>query len=118
MARPTRDATCIPFVVSGNGRGKVRELDLPVKRGLLRTFFSEGEYQLLWRRGWESNPRMKVLQTSPLPLGYRASEDSIAKVGGAFDFGEEFQRRVQSGLQGLKPHNKRAVYVGAEAPTP
>src|SRR5438094_4277771 len=26
-----------------------------------------------WRRGWESNPRVKVLQTSPLPLGYRAS---------------------------------------------
>jgi uncharacterized protein len=26
-----------------------------------------------WRRGWESNPRIKVLQTSPLPLGYRAS---------------------------------------------
>ena len=25
-----------------------------------------------WRRGWESNPRMKVLQTSPFPLGYRA----------------------------------------------
>jgi hypothetical protein len=33
--------------------------------------FHEGkEY---WRRGWESNPRIKVLQTSPLPLGYRAS---------------------------------------------
>ena len=26
-----------------------------------------------WRRGWESNPRIKVLQTSPLPLGYRAN---------------------------------------------
>ncbi len=25
-----------------------------------------------WRRGWESNPRIKVLQTSALPLGYRA----------------------------------------------
>ena len=32
-----------------------------------------------WRRGWESNPRMKVLQTSPFPLGYRAGEISIAK---------------------------------------
>jgi|SRR5580704_2498318 hypothetical protein len=28
---------------------------------------------ICWRRGWESNPRIKVLQTSPLPLGYRAS---------------------------------------------
>jgi hypothetical protein len=25
-----------------------------------------------WRRGGESNPRVKVLQTSALPLGYRA----------------------------------------------
>src|ERR1051326_8038012 len=25
-----------------------------------------------WRRGGESNPRIKVLQTSALPLGYRA----------------------------------------------
>ena len=43
-----------------------------------------------WRRGWESNPRMKVLQTSPLPLGYRASENSIAKVRWRFDFVGEF----------------------------
>src|SRR2546422_10565842 len=27
---------------------------------------------LKWRRGSESNRRIKVLQTSPLPLGYRA----------------------------------------------
>src|ERR1700677_2480391 len=27
---------------------------------------------LRWRRGSESNRRIKVLQTSPLPLGYRA----------------------------------------------
>src|SRR5712692_11975424 len=27
---------------------------------------------LSWRRGSESNRRIKVLQTSPLPLGYRA----------------------------------------------
>src|SRR5215831_12041905 len=26
----------------------------------------------IWRRGSESNRRIKVLQTSPLPLGYRA----------------------------------------------
>jgi hypothetical protein len=28
---------------------------------------------ILWRRGSGSNRRIKVLQTSPLPLGYRAS---------------------------------------------
>ena len=40
-----------------------------------------------WRRGWESNPRIKVLQTSPLPLGYRALLSKVAltakKVHGA-----------------------------------
>jgi hypothetical protein len=30
------------------------------------------ERQNIWRRGSESNRRIKVLQTSPLPLGYRA----------------------------------------------
>ena len=29
-------------------------------------------YQEVWRRGPGSNRRIKVLQTSPLPLGYRA----------------------------------------------
>ena len=34
---------------------------------------NEQENQLFgWRRGGESNPRIKVLQTSALPLGYRA----------------------------------------------
>src|SRR5215831_4522347 len=36
----------------------------------------EGDLRILgrkgWRRGSESNRRIKVLQTSPLPLGYRA----------------------------------------------
>ena len=31
-----------------------------------------------WRRGGESNPRIKVLQTSALPLGYRAEPDERA----------------------------------------
>src|SRR5499427_5488584 len=31
-----------------------------------------------WRRGSESNRRIKVLQTSPLPLGYRAPAQSIS----------------------------------------
>ena len=33
-----------------------------------RDFYS----RMAWRRGSESNRRIKVLQTSPLPLGYRA----------------------------------------------
>src|SRR5580700_3164705 len=31
-----------------------------------------------WRRGSESNRRIKVLQTSPLPLGYRALSNTLA----------------------------------------
>ena len=31
-----------------------------------------------WRRGSESNRRIKVLQTSPLPLGYRALVHTLA----------------------------------------
>src|SRR5579864_9218810 len=36
------------------------------------------EREKIWRRGSESNRRIKVLQTSPLPLGYRASAQSSA----------------------------------------
>ena len=32
-----------------------------------------------WRRGGESNHRVKVLQTSALPLGYRAGKDSFIR---------------------------------------
>src|SRR5580704_168895 len=34
-----------------------------------------------WRRGSESNRRIKVLQTSPLPLGYRAPVQQISCTG-------------------------------------
>src|SRR6201993_2688655 len=33
-----------------------------------------------WRRGAESNRRIKVLQTSPLPLGYRARRSSMLQL--------------------------------------
>src|SRR5664279_3082374 len=52
----------------------------------------------LWRRGWESNPRIKVLQTSPLPLGYRASMMGGAKNPRARE-GDEFW----SGRRDLNP---------------
>src|SRR5580693_4207488 len=32
----------------------------------------------IWRRGSESNRRIKVLQTSPLPLGYRAPAQYVS----------------------------------------
>src|SRR5271165_6844197 len=34
----------------------------------------------VWRRGSGSNRRIKVLQTSPLPLGYRASPWNLGKL--------------------------------------
>ena len=33
--------------------------------------------QLTWRRGAGSNRRIKVLQTSALPLGYRAGPEEV-----------------------------------------
>jgi hypothetical protein len=39
------------------------------RRNLLKGLALPGK---IWRRGSESNRRIKVLQTSPLPLGYRA----------------------------------------------
>jgi hypothetical protein len=47
-----------------NEPGRPRRCNCWRKKGIPRS---------RWRRGWESNPRIKVLQTSPLPLGYRAS---------------------------------------------
>lgn len=37
------------------------------------------EFQGIWRRGPGSNRRIKVLQTSPLPLGYRALAGLLGK---------------------------------------
>jgi hypothetical protein len=59
--------------------------------------------KIQWRRGWESNPRMKVLQTSPLPLGYRAETTSISKVAmgssgeSASNFGARAARKSRTG---------------------
>jgi hypothetical protein len=38
----------------------------------------QGVARKIWRRGSESNRRIKVLQTSPLPLGYRAPATTLA----------------------------------------
>ena len=42
-----------------------------------------------WRRGSESNRRIKVLQTSPLPLGYRASAEYVSVLGEKSPSGEQ-----------------------------
>ena len=40
-----------------------------------------------WRRGSESNRRIKVLQTSPLPLGYRALGNKVSSPLGGLSTG-------------------------------
>jgi hypothetical protein len=50
--------------VSGS-RGVTQSLEVPIARLALEE---------VWRRGSGSNRRIKVLQTSPLPLGYRAPQ--------------------------------------------
>ena len=44
---------------------------------LLNDYFKGllSEYRNFWRRGPESNQRLKALQASALPLGYRALSD-------------------------------------------
>src|SRR5437660_5514484 len=53
-------------------------------------------FQLIkdWRRGSESNRRIKVLQTSPLPLGYRALEYKISRLLKDYPTGQ-FARQVR-----------------------
>jgi hypothetical protein len=55
-----------------------------------------------WRRGWESNPRMKVLQTSPLPLGYRAETSSISELLRATSRESGIERSAAALQNGLK----------------
>ena len=70
-----RDAAWSPFcpfcarfrpVPGHSGRMRTKTVRAPNLLGLW------GLYEGVWRRGPGSNRRIKVLQTSPLPLGYRA----------------------------------------------
>ncbi len=53
-----------------------------------------------WRRGSESNRRIKVLQTSPLPLGYRALKSTLAPDP------QKVYRSVCESTQGKCPRNE------------
>ena len=58
------------FLENSDGSRQVKSLCRSTTEGTnLRGTEPLGGY---WRRGAESNRRIKVLQTSPLPLGYRA----------------------------------------------
>jgi hypothetical protein len=64
-----------------NRQGWVAGSDIPLKERTQETISQEpiqGTTRKTWRRGSESNRRIKVLQTSPLPLGYRASASKLA----------------------------------------
>ena len=57
-----------------------------------------------WRRGSESNRRIKVLQTSPLPLGYRAFTDYLSVPARKCPLDERSGRgRFWSGRRDLNP---------------
>ncbi len=57
---------------------------------------------MFWRRGSESNRRMRVLQTLALPLGYRAVREGL------------FARYRAASLQ-VKPREDREVSEGPAA---
>ena len=61
-----RDADLLIFDDAHGGRNKFRY------SGISPSFAGALSYWKYWRRGSGSNRRVKVLQTSPLPLGYRA----------------------------------------------
>ncbi len=76
-----RRKPCRNFVVV-RGRNCIIFRYLPLSRTELvkRTEHSEIKQlqEKTWRRGSESNRRIKVLQTSPLPLGYRAPAQYVS----------------------------------------
>src|SRR5580692_8920796 len=55
----------------------------------------------VWRRGSESNRRIKVLQTSPLPLGYRAPAQYVSVPSGkSLSARENLREEKWSGRRG------------------
>ncbi len=57
-----------------------------------------------WRRGSESNRRIKVLQTSPLPLGYRAPAAYVSVPSGKSPpAGSILEAKFWSGRRDLNP---------------
>src|SRR5579863_6489091 len=63
-----------------------------------------------WRRGWDSNPRMEVLQTSPLGLlGTAPAPVSIAKTSGACQSGHASQKAFYLRNERIKPRRSRGL---------
>src|SRR5579863_4071907 len=62
----------------------------------------------VWRRGSESNRRVKVLQTSPLPLGYRAPAPYVSVPGEKSPPAESKLglKRNWSGRRGSNPRHR------------
>ncbi len=52
-----------------------------------------------WRRGSESNRRIKVLQTSPLPLGYRAPAEYVSVLGEKSPSGEQGGQKMNEKME-------------------
>src|SRR5579863_4726763 len=62
----------------------------------------------VWRRGSESNRRVKVLQTSPLPLGYRAPTPYVSVLEEKSPSAEEQpgHKKIWSGRRGSNPRHR------------
>jgi hypothetical protein len=68
------------------------------------TFIRAKLHREFWRRGSESNRRIKVLQTSPLPLGYRAPAQYVRVPSRSNRCAEhEWNKDVWSGRRDLNP---------------
>lgn len=61
---------------AGGITGHARGWAIPARLGPCGATLHEAWRGAFRRRRWDSNPRMKVLQTSALPLGHVARQDS------------------------------------------
>ena len=77
---------------------QARTNDAHGKRATWEVAVGRGQLLKDWRRGPGSNRRIKVLQTSPLPLGYRA----LGRVFGLAPVRFDFPRRWPPGWCGME----------------
>ena len=78
-ARTQCDTDCNPYEASTFHRRDQYELKEEARVGFQRTPKNGEIYVSRWRRGSESNRRMRLLQSPALPLGYPAIRNREAK---------------------------------------
>src|SRR5579863_1481632 len=70
-----------------------------------------------WRRGSESNRRIKVLQTSPLPLGYRAPAPYVSVPAGKSPSAGNGRVGTKKLEAGDEPQPRRRQVMSSSSPT-